>query len=38
MWSAIATCKKQDRNFFDFLLNSIAAQVNRTSAPSILNA
>jgi hypothetical protein len=21
-WSAIATCKKQDRNFFDFLLNS----------------
>ena len=38
MWSAIATCKKQDRNFFDFLLNSIAAQLNRTSAPSLLNA
>ena len=30
MWSAIATCKKQDRNFFDFLLNSIVAQLNHT--------
>ena len=38
MWSAIATCKKQDRNFFEFLLNSIAAQLNHTSVPSLLNA
>ena len=38
MWSAIATCKKQDRNFFEFLLNSITAQLNHTPAPSLLNA
>jgi transposase len=38
MWSAIATCKKQDRNFFDFLLTSITAQLNHTPAPSLLNA
>ncbi|MFV2068604.1 MAG: hypothetical protein ACC645_16665, partial [Pirellulales bacterium] len=38
MWSAIATCKKQDRNFFDFLLNSITAQLNHAPAPSLLNA
>ncbi len=38
MWSAIATCKKQDRNFFNFLLNSIAAHLNHAPAPSLLNA
>jgi len=38
MWSAIAICKKQDRNFFDFLLNSITAQLKHTPAPSLLNA
>ncbi len=38
MWSAIATCKKQNRNFFAFLLDSISAQRNQTPAPSLLNA
>ena len=38
MWSAIATCKKQDRNFFAFLLDSITAQLHHTPAPSLLNA
>ena len=37
MWSAIATCKKQDRSFFHFLFDSIAAQRNHTPAPSLLN-
>jgi hypothetical protein len=37
MWSTIATCKKQDRNFFDFLVNSIVAQLNHTPAPSLLS-
>jgi len=36
MWSAIATCKKQDRSFFDFLLHSITAYLNSTPAPSLL--
>jgi transposase len=38
MWSAIATCKKQDRNFFAFLLDSITAQLHHTTPPSLLNA
>ena len=38
MWSAIATCKKQDRNFFDFLHKSITAELNHTPAPSLLGA
>jgi len=38
MWSAIATCKKQDRNFFTFLLDSVTAQLDQTPAPSLLNA
>ena len=38
MWSAIATCNKQDRNFFDFLLNSLTAMLNHTPAPSLLNS
>jgi transposase len=38
MWSAIATCKKQDRNFFTFLLTSITAQLHNQPAPSLLHA
>lgn len=37
MWTAIATCKKQHRNFFTFLLQSITAQLHNTPAPSLLN-
>ena len=37
MWTAIATCKKQHRNFFTFLLQSITAQIHNTPAPSLLN-
>ena len=36
MWSAIATCKKQNRNFFSFLHDSIGAYLNHQSAPSLL--
>ena len=38
MWSAIATCKKQNRNFFSFLLASITAQLQNQPAPSLLHA
>jgi hypothetical protein len=38
MWSAIATCKKQNRNFFSFLLASITAQLQKEPAPSLLHA
>ena len=38
MWSAIATCKKQKRNFFSFLLASITAQLQNQLAPSLLHA
>jgi transposase len=38
MWSAIATCKKQKRNFFSFLLASITAQLQNQPAPSLLHA
>lgn len=38
MWSAIATCRKQNRSFFDFLHASIAAKLARQPAPSLLNA
>jgi hypothetical protein len=38
MWSAIATCKKQERNFFSFLLASITAQLQNQPAPSLLHA
>ena len=37
MWTAIATCKKQNRNFFTCLLQSITAQLHNTPAPSLLN-
>lgn len=36
MWTAIATCKKQHRNFFSFLHASIAAKLHRQPAPSLL--
>lgn len=37
MWTAIATCKKQNRNFFSFLLASITAQLQDQPAPSLLH-
>jgi len=38
MWTAIATCKKQDRNFFKFLQDSITAKLQNQTAPSLLMA
>jgi len=38
MWTAIATCKKQNRNFFSFLKDSIEAKLQKNDAPKILNA
>ena len=38
MWTAIATCKKQDRNFFAFLKESITAKLQGHKAPSLLCA
>ena len=38
MWTAIATCKKQDRNFFSFLKDSIAAKLQGHKTPSLLHA
>jgi transposase len=37
MWTAIATCKKQNRNFFNFLLDSIVANRNGSPAPSLID-
>jgi len=37
MWTALATCRKQQRNFFDFLKSSIEAKLNKQTAPSLLN-
>ena len=36
MWSAIATCTKQGRSFFDFLHSSIFAHLAGESGPSLL--
>ena len=36
MWTAIATCKKQKRNFFQFLHAAIEAKLNQRNAPVIL--
>ena len=36
MWTAIATCGKQDRSFFQFLHESISANLDRQPAPSLL--
>jgi len=38
MWTAIATCRKQNRNFFSFLHDSIAAKLNHRPSPKLLNA
>ncbi len=37
MWTALASCRKQQRNFFDFLKSSIEAKLNKRPAPSLLN-
>ena len=36
MWTAIATCKKQNKNFFDFLHDSIKANLHKTPTPRLL--
>jgi transposase len=36
MWTAIATCRKQQRNFFSFLHASIKAHLEQQPAPSLL--
>jgi transposase len=36
MWTAMATCKKQNRNFFNFLRDSIAATLQGRKTPSLL--
>ena len=36
MWTALATCRKQQRNFFNFLKSSIEAKLNKQPAPSLL--
>jgi transposase len=36
MWTAIATCRKQQRNFFSFLHDSIKAKIANQPAPSLL--
>jgi len=36
MWSAIATCAKQGRSFFDFLQSSIHAHLKGQKGPSLL--
>jgi len=36
MWTAIATCRKQGRNFYEFLLDSVTAQLSSTPSPSLL--
>jgi transposase len=38
MWTAIATCRKQNRNFFSFLHDSIKAKIDNQPAPSLLRA
>jgi transposase len=38
MWTAIATCRKQQRNFFSFLHASLKAHLEQQPAPSLLQA
>ena len=38
MWTAIATCRKPNRNFFSFLHASITANPQNQTARSLLNA
>jgi len=35
MWTAVATCKKQNKNFFEFLHSSIKAKLTGLPAPSL---
>ena len=35
MWTAIATCRKQERNFFSFLCDSITAKLSDTQPPTL---
>ena len=37
MWTAIATCEKQNTSFFAFLHQAIQARLNRNKTPSLLN-
>jgi len=37
MCTALATCRKQQRNFFDFLKSSIEAKLNKQSPSSLLH-
>lgn len=36
MWTAIATCQKQEKNFFAYLYSSIRAKLNGHTAPSLI--
>jgi len=36
MWTTVATCKKQNKNFFEFLYSSIKAKLAGLPAPSLL--
>ena len=38
LWTAIATCRKQNRNFFSFRHASVTANLQNQTAPSLLNA
>jgi hypothetical protein len=38
MWTAIATCKKQNRNFFSFLKHSIEAKLQAKTSPTLIQA
>ena len=35
MWTAIATCRKQQRNFFQFLQSSLEAKLKQLPAPTL---
>ena len=37
LWTAIATCKKQSRSIYAFLLESLQAKLNNRPTPSLLN-
>jgi transposase len=38
MWTAIATCKKQNKNFFEFLHASIQAKLGGNKTPALIDA
>jgi len=37
MWTAVATCGKQQCNFFEFLTSPIEAKLNKQPAPLLLH-